>query len=164
MENQASESTVDHFDGQARADGDTLQLGPLSDLLGYHLAHAVVATTAMFERHIGKPLGLTKVEYSLLMLIVSNGPLSPKRLARALALTPPKMTMLLDRMQERGLLLRERSEVDRRSQNVRLTDEGKRIAISGASAAQLSERTLSERLSRAEHAMLVELLRKVSGR
>lgn len=62
MDDQASASTIDSAGSQPRPEADSLQLGPLSDLLGYHLAHAVVATTAMFERHIGQPFGLSKVE------------------------------------------------------------------------------------------------------
>ena len=144
--------------------GDHLQLGPLNDLLGYHLSHAVVSTSAMFDRHIGAPFSLSKVEFSMLMLILGNGPLAPKRLANALALTAPKMTMLLDRMQSRGLLNRERSEVDRRSQNVVLTAQGERTARASAAAAATAEASLNSRLSRAERAMLVELLSKVCGR
>ncbi len=150
--------------GDPADDHTALQLGPLNDLLGFHLAHATVTTAALFERRIGLPFGLSKVEYSMLMLLLSNGPLNPKRLAHALALTPPKMTMLLDRLQSRGLLLRERSEIDRRSQNVLLTDEGQQIAANSAAAATSAEAALSSKLSRAERAMLVELLRKVSGR
>ncbi len=153
---------ADADERMGQPDGGNLQLGPLNDLLGYHLAHAVVATTLMFDRHIGEPFDLSKVEYSMLMLILANGPLAPKRLAQGLALTPPKMTMLLDRMQSRGLLRRERSEVDRRSQNVVLTPEGERIARSSAAAAESSEASLNNRLSRAERAMLIELLNKVS--
>ncbi|WP_418318138.1 MarR family winged helix-turn-helix transcriptional regulator [Piscinibacter sakaiensis] len=140
-----------------------LGLGPLGDLLGFHLARATLTTTALFERHIGKPFGLSKVEFSMLMLLLANGPLNPKRLAHALALTPPKMTMLLDRMQARELLRRERSEIDRRSQNVVLTAEGERIARGSAAAAPASEAALNGRLSRAERAMLLELLDKVAG-
>ena len=59
---------------------------------------------------------------------------------------------------------RERSQVDRRSQNVVLTDEGHRIAQASGAAAVPMESALVDRLSRAEHAMLIELLRKVAGR
>lgn len=141
-----------------------LGLGALSNLLGYHIAQASVTTVALFDRHVGQPFGLRKVEYSLLLLTIANGPQSPKKLAQALALSAPNLTMLLDRMQARGLLRRERSEVDRRSQNVVLTDEGQRIAMASAAAAAPMEQALCERLSRAEHAMLIELLRKVAGR
>ena len=82
----------------------------------------------------------------------------------ALALSAPNLTMLLDRLQERGLLWRERSQVDRRSQNVVLTEEGERIARVSAEAASTMELALFDRLSRAEHAMLIELLRKVAAR
>ena len=126
-------------------------------------ARASVTTFALFEQHVGQPFSLRKVEYSLLLLVLANGPLSPKRLAQALALSAPNLTMLLDRLQERGLLLRERSVLDRRSQNVVLTDEGLRIAQASAAEALPMERALDSRLSRAEHAMLIELLRKVAG-
>ena len=141
-----------------------LALGPLSDVLGYHIAQASVTTVALFDHHVGQPFGLRKVEYSLLLLILANGPLSPKRLAQALALSAPHLTLLLDRLQERGLLRRERSQVDRRSQNVVLTDEGQRLAQASGAAAAPMESALFNRISRAEHAMLIELLRKVAGR
>ena len=140
-----------------------LQLGPLGNLLGFHIARAGVTTFALFEQHVGQPFGLRKVEYSLLLLVLANGPLSPKRLAQALALSAPNLTMLLDRLQDRGLLRRERSLLDRRSQNVVLTDEGQRIAQASAAEATPMERALDSRLSRAEHAMLIELLCKVAG-
>ena len=140
-----------------------LQLGPLGDLLGFHIARASVTTFALFEQHVGQPFGLRKVEYSLLLLVLANGPLSPKRLAQALALSAPNLTMLLDRLQQRGLLRRERSLLDRRSQNVVLTDDGLRIAQASAAEAAPMERALDGRLSRAEQAMLIELLSKVAG-
>jgi DNA-binding MarR family transcriptional regulator len=90
-------------------------------VLGYHVAQAAVTTVDMFERHIGQPFGLRKVEYSLLLLLLANGPLTPKRLGQALALSGPKLTLLLDRLQERSLLRRERSATDGRSQNIVLT-------------------------------------------
>ena len=157
-------SLPDAPDERASDDAAALSLGPLSDVLGYHIAQAAVTTFGLFERHVGQPFGLRKVEYSLLMLILANGPLSPKKLAQALVLSAPNLTLLLDRLQERGLLRRERSQLDRRSQNVVLTDEGLRIAQASAAAAVPMESALFDRLSRAEHAMLIELLRKVAGR
>ncbi len=154
---------ADPVDGPG-ADAKSLSLGALGNLLGYHIAQASVTTGALFDQHAGQPFGLRKVEYSLLLLTIANGPLSPKKLAQALALSAPNLTMLLDRLQARGLLRRERSALDRRSQNVVLTDEGQRIAVASAAAAAPMEQALFERLSRAEHAMLIELLRKVAGR
>jgi DNA-binding MarR family transcriptional regulator len=141
-----------------------LSLGPLTQVLGYHIAQASVATVELFERHIGQRFELRKVEFSILMLLLSNPMLTPKRLGQVLALTPPNLTLLLDRLQQRGLLQRERSEVDRRSQNIVLTAEGRVLARAAAEAAVPMEQELHPRLTAAERALLIELLRKVSGR
>jgi DNA-binding MarR family transcriptional regulator len=141
-----------------------LSLGVLTDVLGYHLAQATVTTMDTFERHVGKPFGLRKVEYSLLLLLLANGPLNPKRLGQALALSAPNLTMLLDRLQQRSLIRRERSATDGRSQNIVLTDAGRHQATESAAAAGAMEQELADRLSRAERLMLIELLRKVAGR
>lgn len=141
-----------------------LSLGPLTQVLGYHIAQASVATVELFERHIGQRFELRKVEFSILMLLLSNPMLTPKKLGQVLALTPPNLTLLLDRLQQRGLLQRERSEVDRRSQNIVLTAQGRELARAAAEAAVPMEQELHPRLTAAERALLIELLRKVSGR
>jgi DNA-binding MarR family transcriptional regulator len=139
-----------------------LTLGPLGGVLGFHIAQAAVTTVTLFERHVGEPLGLRKVEFSILMLLLANGPLSPKRLAQALVLSAPSLTLLLDRLQERDIVKRERSEVDRRSQNICLTPAGDALARKAAEAAVPMEHEVLTRLSAAEQAMLIELLRKVA--
>jgi DNA-binding MarR family transcriptional regulator len=147
-----------------RSASQALSLGLLADVLGYHVAQAAVTTVDMFERHVGQPYGLRKVEYSLLLLLLANGALTPKRLGQALALSGPKLTLLLDRLQERGLLRRERSATDGRSQNIVLTGAGRQLTQAAGEAAAPMERELDSRLSRAERLMLIELLRKVAGR
>lgn len=85
------------------------------------------------------------------------------RLVRVLALAALKLTWVLVRLQDRSLQRRERSLVDHRSQNVVLTDEGLRSAQASAAEASPMERALDNRLSLAEHALLIELLSKVAG-
>lgn len=145
----------------AAATGD-LALGTLAGILGFHLARASAFTYDLFDRYLGEPLGLRKVEYSLLMLLQANGPIAPKRLAQALAVSAPNLTMLIDRLAQRGLVRRERSTTDRRSQNIVLTAEGRSLAERGTEAVPEMERELLGRLSHAERLMLIELLRKVS--
>ena len=147
------------------ADKDrVLSLGLLTGIVGYHIAQAAVTTYGAFERHIGKPFGLRKVEFSLLMLLHANGALSPKQLATTLTLTSPNLTLLLDRLQARHLLRRERNPADGRSQHILLTEQGQRLARDTAAAALPMERELQQPLTRAEHAMLIELLCRLAGR
>ncbi len=142
----------------------SLSFGPLAGIAGFHIARAAVTTQDSFQRHIAAAFDLNKIEFSLLMLVMANPGVTPKRLARALAVTAPKLTLLLDGLQARALIKRERNAADGRSQHVMLTDRGRKLGRDTAAAAEPMERELLGHLSRAEHAMLIELLSKVAGR
>ena len=143
--------------------GSALRWGRLESIVGFHIARATVVTTENYERHIGQALGLRKVECSLLMLLHANGALAPKPLARALSVSAPNLTLLLDRLQERGLLVRTPNPQDGRSQHVSLSAKGLQLAQRAADASVPMEAELLGRLSNAEHAMLIELLLKLSS-
>ena len=153
---------ADVAEAPPRSDG-TLDFGPLRDVLGFHITLASIVTVAMFERHVGQPFGLRKAEFSLLMLLLANGATPAKRLARTLRLSAPNLTMLIDRMQAKHWLRRERNPADRRSQLVVLSTEGLALARRAQTAAKTMERSVLRRLSPAERAMLIELLVKVAG-
>jgi DNA-binding MarR family transcriptional regulator len=139
-----------------------LSFGPLAGIAGFHLARAAVTTQGNFQRHIAAAFNLNKVEFSLLMLVMANPGIAPKRLARSLAVTAPKLTLLLDGLQSRHLIQRQRNAADGRAQHVMLTDSGRKLARNAAAAAEPMERELLAYLSRAEHAMLIELLGKLA--
>jgi DNA-binding MarR family transcriptional regulator len=148
---------------RSESDATRLDFGELRDIVGFHIARAAVSTYAAFELHIGIPFGLRKVEFSLLMLLLANQDVSPKPLAKALRVTAPKLTMLLDGLQERGLLLRRPNPLDGRSQHVLLTPQGLALARQAAQAGRVMEGEMNRRLSAAEHAMLIELLDKLAN-
>lgn len=145
----------------ARAEA-AVSLGTLGTTVGYHIALAKLTTYEAFDRHVGEPLKLRKVEFSLLMLLQANQALPPKQLAATLTLTAPNLTQLLARLQQRGLLRRERNPADGRSQHIVLSDAGRRLAREASTAAAAMERELQRGLSPAEHAMLIELLGKLA--
>lgn len=137
-----------------------LQWGLLEGLLGFHLARATVPTQTAFQTHLGGPLGLKPVEFSLLALLQANGPLTAKRLAPALALSAPAFSLLADRLQERGWVRSDRASTDRRSRHLGLTDAGRALIERAAPVCADMEAGLRAGLSPAEWAMLLELLRK----
>ena len=145
----------------AKKNPSHIALGPLADQLGFHLAQASVVTTLAYNACVGDPLQLRKVEYSLLVLLYANSALSPKQLSKALSLTAPNLTLLLDRLQERDLIVRERNPNDGRSQHVRLSDAGQTLVHRANEAALTMRDHWQGRLTAAENAMLMELLSKV---
>jgi len=139
-----------------------LEEGVLADLLGYQIVQAELATHRMYMQHIGEPMQLKAIEFTILMLLLANREVTGKRLCDALALSAPNLTILIDRLQERDLIQRVRSETDRRFQYLNLTIAGLALASRAQREAATMEDELKDVLSTAEHAMLVELLSKVA--
>ncbi|WP_217808683.1 MarR family winged helix-turn-helix transcriptional regulator [Derxia lacustris] len=134
----------------------------LADSIGYHLARARIATAAIFMRSIGEPLDLRPVEFTILMLLSTNEDVTQTQLSDLLAISAPNMTILLDRCVRRGIVVRVRSETDRRAQTVQLTDAGRDLALRARAIAQRMEKDAFAELSPGESLMLVELLQKLA--
>ncbi|MFS2102294.1 MarR family winged helix-turn-helix transcriptional regulator [Variovorax sp. Varisp85] len=132
-------------------------------LLGYSLVQATIPTSTLYEKHVGEPFNLRRVEFSLLVLVDSNSDVTPKQLARALYVSMPYLTITLDRLEERGLLNRSRSETDRRSAHVRLTRKGSDLVKKAETVAAKMEADLLAHLTPGERGMLFELLERVAA-
>ena len=136
----------------------------LGHLLGYQMVQADIPFKRIFFKHIGEPLGLRPVEFTILALVASNPGVTGKQLAQTLAVTAPNITILIDKMSEKGLLERVRSETDRRAQNIHLTAAGERVAKRALTVWRRMEEEELRHLSEGERVMLLELLQKVAGR
>jgi DNA-binding MarR family transcriptional regulator len=135
----------------------------LLPVVGYQLAQASVTTTRVFKRLVEKPLGLRRVEYTILMLISENPGCSAARLARALDVTAPNITTSIARLEERGWVEREQSATDGRSQHLHLSGEGEALTQEATRRLLAGEREALDRLTQGERAILVELLHKVAS-
>ena len=139
-----------------------LDEGGIHGLLGYQLAQATILTTEAFVRVVGKPLDLRPVEFTNLQLVHENAPVTATKVAKALAVTAPGVTIWLDRLEQRGLLKRERNEADRRTQNLRVTRKGDELVTSALGRLLQVDREILKHLSQGERHMLLELLHKVA--
>lgn len=134
----------------------------LHHVLGYQLAQAAISTASVFMQLVGEPFGLRPVEFTVLSLINENPGSSLARLAQALAVTAPNITMWIDRLEERGLVQRERSETDRRAQHLDVTPKGRQLVAKATQQLHDGERDLLAHLSEGERLILIELLHKVA--
>jgi DNA-binding MarR family transcriptional regulator len=133
----------------------------LQRVLGYQLAQAALVTDAIFRDQVGGPLELGPVEYTVLTLIAENPGGSLARLARALAVTPPHITALVDRLDARGLVSRNASDADRRAQVLSVTRSGAALVRKASSLIIAAENAVLP-LSPGEQTILAELLHKVA--
>ncbi len=83
--------------------------------------------TRRVDSHM-QPLELTGMQWEPLMLVWLKRADTVAALARVSQVGVPSMTRMLDRLEQKDLLRRERSELDRRVVNLHLTLKGRKVA------------------------------------
>lgn len=71
--------------------------------------------------------GLTLSQYSLLQGLDGDEAARVSELAAQAAITPPTATRILDGLERRGIVSRQRPREDRRAVTIRLTDSGREV-------------------------------------
>lgn len=107
-----------------------------------------------------EPLGLRSREFWLLV-IAGTGNVSQHEMADLCGLDPSSLVAVLDGMERRGLLHRQRNPNDRRVQWVRRTEEGDRLFARALPRARHAEAQQLASLSAADQRQLVAAMRKL---
>ncbi len=86
---------------------------------------------AALDAQLRRDARLTHFEFAVLSLVQLSheGALTPSEIARALHATLPRVSHVLDRLEERGLVTRSAAPRDRRSLEIRLTTSGRRRVV-----------------------------------
>lgn len=107
-----------------------------------------------------EPLGLKSREFWLLV-IAGAGNVSQHEMADRCGLDPSSLVAVLDGMERRGLLQRQRNPHDRRVQWVQRTEEGDRLFARALPRAQSAEAQQLSALSAADQRQLVAAMQKL---
>ncbi len=108
------------------ADAPALQLGELSELLGYALKRAQLRIFDDFLSCVA-PLQLTPAQFSVLLLVDKNPGRNQTEIANTLGILRPNFVAMLDGLESRDLCARIRSTNDRRSHILVMTDKGRAV-------------------------------------
>ena len=121
----------------------------------------ISAVARVHRQHAGTllhGLGLSAGQELLLMLLWDKEPRSQADLTRELAIEPPTTSKMLSRLERAGLIARNRSELDRRTVLVTLTEAGR--ALEGpvnAAWRTLEEDTVASLTPREQDELLILL-------
>lgn len=125
----------------------------LSQLIGPSIA-------ATFARY-----GIDRGEFDVLATLRRSGPpyrLTPTQLYAALMVPSGSLTHRLGRLEKAALVVRRRSDRDRRSIAVELSEEGERLVAKAFRADMKNERALMAGLSDADATRMAAMLRKLT--
>ena len=139
-----------------------LDHGRMQKLLGYNLAQAAIPSFRIFDKRIGEPFQLRRLDFTILMLIAANPHVTQRQMSLALDVSAPRLTIVCDKLVERELITRTRSEDDRRKQYIALTRKGTALVRKADRIADSMEKELLGHLTDLERTMLFQLLEKVA--
>lgn len=141
---------------------------PELDGRGMAVVARVLNLAGKYEQNINTALKQYNIHYTdfdVLATLCRKGPpyrLSPGQLQEAVILSSGAMTACLKRLENRELLLRMTSDSDRRSVDVQLTSQGKKLIDDTISMRFDIALASVEKLSAKELENLTSLLRKIS--
>lgn len=156
MAKQKAVSAVDmstDLDGQKNPDASRLNA-----FVGYNLRRAAAKQRDRF-RSVFEAYDIRPVQLTALTLLFDNMPLRQAALGKALEIKRANVVTLLDQLENRGLIMRQRTANDRRSHVLYLTQTGKALTTKLLSLHSKLEQDLANTLGETGLKKLVDLLR-----
>ena len=132
----------------------------LSNLVGYVMRRVQMQLT----QHLGSRLeehDIRPAQFTALTIIEQSPGLMQAELARALAIEPPQAVLMINKLEERGLAMRVRSNPDKRSYGLFLSKAGEVLLKQLKEVVQLSDLESTSALNAAEREQLLSLLGKL---
>ncbi len=87
----------------------------------------VIRATDLHSKHLAKTTGLTAPQILLLQTIRDKGEVTIGEIASEMSLSQATVTTIIDRLEKRGLVFRERSKEDKRKVHAYLTDQAAEV-------------------------------------
>lgn len=137
-----------------------LDYDELDSVLGFHVRQA---QGAMHRRvvEVLSSVELTQKQAGTLWLVGANPGTSQISIGNALRMDRATTMAIVDRLDGRELVVRQRSTVDRRRQELYLTPEGQKLLVKVKKMVKDHEREFAKRFTDEELATLIELLGRV---
>lgn len=129
---------------------------------------SVLRTAAVLEHQLTdavKPYGITHTQYNVLRILRGAGVhgLCGREVAQRMVSRVPDVSRLLDRMEETGLIGRERDPDDRRNVTARITRKGLTMLEHATPQLEVVERARFGRIQTGRLQQLIEVLTTIRG-
>ncbi|WP_460233523.1 MarR family winged helix-turn-helix transcriptional regulator [Aurantivibrio plasticivorans] len=122
----------------------------------------VIRATDLHSKHLAKTTGLTAPQILILQVIREKQEVTIGELASAVSLSQATVTTILDRLEKREFVRRERAQSDKRKVYASLTDEGYEILKTAPMPLQDQFARQFNDLQEWEQAMIISSLQRVA--
>jgi DNA-binding MarR family transcriptional regulator len=141
---------------------ENIDFGPLGSWVGFHLR---IAQTASFQAFCAeaREIDLSPGRFATLMLIGRNPGISQTALATANGRDKSTLTPILEDLERRGFILREKMKTDRRSYQLTLTEAGKKMLDELTVCAKRHDENLDRIIGAKDRAKFLKILQKIAA-
>lgn len=122
----------------------------------------VIRATDLHSKHLAKTTGLTAPQILLLQTIRDRGEVTIGELATDVSLSQATVTSILDRLEKRELIYRERSKTDKRKVHAHLTDKALVVLKSAPIPLQAQFTRQFGDLQEWEQTMIISALQRIA--
>ena len=137
-------------------------MGMLPDLIGFNLRCAQLALFQHFNATVGRE-GISVPQFGTLLLIEANPDVTQSAIAEALRFDRSTLVQIIDRLEDRGLVVRHASPTDRRSHALQITEAGSALLSELKKQAVSHENDVASDLTEQERTQFIALLKKLYG-
>lgn len=130
----------------------------LAELPGHYIRRLQQIAVAVFLQE-AETTGVTPVQYGALQAIANQPDLDQRSLARLIGLDTSTLAGVVDRLEARGLVLRQASPSDRRVRLLRLTPDGEATLADVLPAMQRAQERILAPLPKAERREFMRMLK-----
>ena len=123
----------------------------------------ILRATEAFGRELAQSAGLTAVQFRVLQIVNENGSATATSIAGRMRISQATVTALVDKLVSRGMVVREKSTVDRRQTNIVTTDLGRATVQDAPDALQQRYVRQFESLQDWEQAQIIASLERVAA-
>jgi DNA-binding MarR family transcriptional regulator len=139
---------------------DRVDTSFLETLVGYNARRAAVSIIEVFLQRMAV-FQLRPVDFSVMSLIFHNPGITSRQLCTSLGILPPNLVGMVNALEQRGLILRERHARDGRAMSLYTTDAGATLMRDAEQVAVELEIDRTQGLTATERKTLMRLLQKI---
>lgn len=121
----------------------------------------VIRAVDLYSHKLAVEAGVTAPQLACLLRLVEEGPLTLKGLAAEVELSASTLVGIVDRLEAKELVTRQRSQTDRRRVMISATEKGAVLAAAAPSPLQDRLSAALDRLPRLEQAALAQSLERI---
>lgn len=123
----------------------------------------IIRATDLYSRRLSKEAGLTAPQLLIMQALHGQGELTMGDVAAEVSLSQATVTTILDRLEKRELIVRERGATDKRRVYARLTEQGRELVLRAPTPLQQEFMARFEKLREWEQSLILSSLQRVAA-